>query len=1243
MSLGSYEGAVGHRFWTFGFPLLKNIEGLPETGIIAGETRKTGTGISLLRLKSDTVTGGFSGGPVYDLELRRVVAITSDTIDRDERGQIGGALAVAAEVLRPLSSALRWSEVRPYRGLESFGEAQADIYCGRQKEVDRLVARMREAPRFLAVLGPSGSGKSSLVHAGLVPRVRSDPTTRRWTIELARGDTADLAFKITTAAEYSGAERLLLIVDQFEEIFTTEDPASLSETLLRMQQLLTSGAKATVLIVMRDDFYNRLPQEAPGMAKWLENGTVNVAPILTREDILAMIAEPAKRVGLVIESGLAERIADDAVRLDPPPWPEQDSARTTILPLLEFTLDRLFDNREDGMLVNDAYPSSGVTSMLAEWAGDTYRKISADLQPFARRFFTELVHAADENEAMPLTRRRRRIRELWSNETEREIVEELISAFTAARLLVTAGGRGSDETVEIIHESLIRTWGDLRSWVRERREFLVWRTKVVPRVEHWNRTHADDSLLRGLELSGLNPEFEAEMNAIESAFLEESRKAERSREEVERERRIESESRELAAAAFTQLQMDPELSVILSFEAVCRRPTPEAYDALQEAVGASRVRKTITGYGKVSSVVFNGEGDLLLLGCDDGTARIVRTTGEPVFSLPPSGREIAWASFNSSRETMIATASLDGVVRIWKWDGEQETAVFECALGAHPGGAYCAAFHPTLNVIATAGADQEILIWDINSREAISRWNASRKVVHGIAFHPEGYKLAAACGDNALRIWDWRGSHELLYESESFDDHVSAVCWSGDGRRLAASSYDGTARVYRFEQSGAPRPAGSPVVLQASNNWLLSIALDRRGERVATGGFDQSASVWDVASGKLIARLRGHKERVTGVAFHSDQLATSGADESVRLWDVSEIPDQLTVTSQDERLFTAGFDAARKYFFTASDTKVRLWEVEGRHQRGTFEGINAALSPDGERLAIVRLDRIIHIMSVRGRKTQSMFPGQDGWTIDMAWRSDGLQIATCGSDEKAALWNLNDPKHPILLTLHSDWVNGLAYSPDGAVLATTSNDRTIRLWSTATGEAIDKLGDRSDGHRHWIHGVCFDSTGTALATASHDKTVKVWNLRTGEATTYEGHTDWVRDVDFSPDGDLLASCGKDKTICIWAREVPWHPIRVIRGHADEVWKVEFLNRQTLASVSWDQTARLWDIESGQEIGIFRGYRSPVRFTPYSPDGSSRLYRIHLEALMALAETRRTRSLTPWERQRFLHESNEERM
>jgi WD40 repeat protein len=187
------------------------------------------------------------------------------------------------------------------------------------------------------------------------------------------------------------------------------------------------------------------------------------------------------------------------------------------------------------------------------------------------------------------------------------------------------------------------------------------------------------------------------------------------------------------------------------------------------------------------------------------------------------------------------------------------------------------------------------------------------------------------------------------------------------------------------------------------------------------------------------------------------------------------------------------------------------------------------------------------------------------------------------------------------------------------------------------------LGDREDGHRDWIHGVCFDPAGTALATASHDKTVKLWDLQTGEATTFKGHTDWVRDVDFSPAGDLLASCGKDKTICIWDREVLGHPICILRGHADEVWKVEFLNRNILASASWDQTARLWEIGRGEEIDIFRGYRSPLRFTPYSPDGSSRLYRIHLEELMALAETRRTRSLTAWERKRFLHESNEERV
>jgi Trypsin-like peptidase domain/GAF domain len=511
--LGSSSGTKGHTFSTFGFP--NQGQELSGAGEIIGQA--TLYGIRVLQLRSSEVTPGFSGAPIFDEITRRVVGMVVAITPLDEYQRLGTtAFAIPSEIMREICPELHISDICPYRSLDVFNEEDAPFFFGRERVVQRMIDSLKGEPRFLAVLGPSGSGKSSVVRAGLIPALKKGkvPGSDKWEVIIIRPATQPFeqldAVGLSTSQDgienaiqawlenHFEKTRLVLVIDQFEEelVATPEDVRH--KFIRELASVLDASVEVTVVLTVRDDFYSRFLQDATMLTTWLERGLVNIPPTLEHDELRAIVKKPATQVGLNFADGLVDIILADAAEADR----TKGMTRSTILPLLEFALTQLWEKRQEGWLTHDAYNNivGRVTGGLTQWANQAYYNLTLEEREIARHILSELVRPGNEEQGIPDTRRVRALTNLiHHNQTlSQQVTDRLIRV----RLLSTWRDEETGlEKIEIIHDALLREWGLLRDWMTENRLFLAWRDSLETQIRKWEESNKeDDALLQGLPL-----------------------------------------------------------------------------------------------------------------------------------------------------------------------------------------------------------------------------------------------------------------------------------------------------------------------------------------------------------------------------------------------------------------------------------------------------------------------------------------------------------------------------------------------------------------------------------------------------------------------------------------------------------------------------------------------------------------------------------------------------------------------
>ncbi|SCG64255.1 trypsin-like peptidase domain-containing protein [Micromonospora humi] len=1208
LPLGAAAGRRGHAVRSYGFPRQAPAGGHHGYAVAGDLLPETAAGTLLQLTDANDLTTGFSGAPVLDdvtgLVVGMVTAITHP--DAHQRGQ-GIAYATPAETLREAYPELAVRDVVPYRGLEAFTTAHARWFHGRDDAVDRVLAALGAGHPALLLLGPSGSGKSSLVQAGVVPALADGgvPGADRWLTVVARPgedllselagvvDGARAAIDARLAGEPPGT-RLLLVVDQVEDALTEVTPARAAD-LDRLTAAVGAHPAVTVLLVMRDDFYPRLATVAPDLLDAALPGLVNVPATLTARELTAIITRPAEAAGAHLEDGLTDRIVADLLAADPGA-PLDRRAPVTLLPLLELTLEQLWHRRDDGRLTHEAYRRVGeISGSLARWCDRAVEELPAERRSIARRVLTALVHPADEAHRVPAARRQvplATLRELAGADTAPAAVDEVLAVLTRRRVVTTrrvtppGPDRSPEPVAELVHDALIRDWGTLRGWVAQDRRFHDWLRRAEERRLRWRDTADPDDLLRGTDLTeGLTWSPTHALPRETAAYLAAS--ADRQQAATRRARRLnavlasllvlavvaagvafwqrqdavrtgaQSLSRQLATQSRSLQTSDPELAALLAVHAHRVSPTVEAAASLYAASGLASLNRLTGHRGPVNAVAFQ-PGGTLLAALTDGTVRLWDTaTGRTTGDIAPGDADILSIAFSPDGSTLATGESTGRVSLRSVTDGQVRGTLDDQA--SDSGRVQALAFSPDGRVLAAVGPFAKVKVWDVPGARRRATLTGHTAEITTLTISSDGRTLASGARDGTVRLWDLAGGRSrgvLPYDLDR--GWVDTLAFSPDGRTLAVAG----SQELRLWEVG---PLRARATLPVRN--VNAVAFSPDGKRIATGDDEDQVRLWDAVTGRIQGALPGHTENVNALAFSPDGrlLASGGDDRTVRLWDPTVTLTRAVLTRPDVDVDAVAFSPDGSMLAVGEDDVVSLWDVAVGRVRSTLraptentEVTALAFSPDGRTLAVGSdVVRLWDATAARLRETLGNEASLLGVSA-LAFSPDGRTLAWGDADGAVQLWDPAAHRIRAALAGHGSEVMAAAFSPDGLTLATSSRDSTVRLWDPVAGRARAVL----IGHTDRVGSVSFSPDGQTLVSASDDATLRQWDVATGRSTTTLSLPDggFFITAQFSPDGRTLA---------------------VGRANAPP---------------------QLWDVASGLPYATLTGYLMSADVVAFSPDG-----------------------------------------
>jgi WD40 repeat protein len=509
------------------------------------------------------------------------------------------------------------------------------------------------------------------------------------------------------------------------------------------------------------------------------------------------------------------------------------------------------------------------------------------------------------------------------------------------------------------------------------------------------------------------------------------------------------------------------------------------------------------------------------------------------------------------------------------------------------------AWSPDGTMIASAGDDAAVWLWNAATGRPARVLHGHTDLVRSCTFSPDGALLASACGDGTVRLWETATgiSVRVLH---GHTGQVMCAAFSPDGALVASAGNDKMVRLWETA-------TGAPVrVLRGHTGRVRGCAFAPDGALVASAGEDMTVRLWETATGAPVRVLRGHTGRVWGVAFSPDStlLASAGEDEVMRVWDAATGRPTRVLRGHTGRVRGCAFSSDGTLIASAGDTTVRVWEAATGHPTHVLHGHTnrvrgCVFSPDNSTIASAASDGTVRLWDAATGTPVRTLHGRTSRTLDCAFSPDGTLVASACDDKTLRLWDTASGTPVRVLRGHAGRVRGCAFSPDGALIASTGDDGTLRLWDAATGHPVRVV----HGHTDWVWSCVFSPDGRLLATAGEDKAVRLWDAATGDAVhTLHGHADRVWNTAFSPDGTLVASSGADAMVRLWDTATGTMA-RTLSGHSDYVRGCSFSPDGTsVASAGDDATVRLWDTATGAPVRVLRGHTGSVNGCAFSPDG-----------------------------------------
>jgi WD40 repeat protein/DNA-binding SARP family transcriptional activator len=1033
--------------------------------------------------------------------------------------------------------------VCPFKGLAAFDVADAEYFYGRERLVAALVARLVGAS-LLGVIGPSGSGKSSVLRAGLLPALAEGvlPGSEDWTpIVMRPGEhpPQDLDGLV-------GPGRFVLAVDQFEETFTAcHDEAErrgFVDALVRLAR--RTDGRGVIVLALRADQYGRCA-EHPELSRLLAADHVLVSA-LSRSEVRRAIECPAERVGLRVDPELTDRLIADVER------------QAGALPLLSTALLELWQRRDGRRLRLSAYlETGGIDGAVARLAEGAFTALDPEQQEVARELLSRLTAEGADG-----TVERRRVPREDLEFGPAGVMSRVLDVL-ADRRLVTL----SADCVELSHEALLREWPRLRAWIDEDREGMRIQRNLNAAAHEWERLQRDEGTLysgaRLTEALEWRATRRGPLNPLEQQFLDASETRRRVERAVRRRRRglafgavtvalvatigvaltwffVARErdiaaSRDLAAKSASLIVSDPTLGQAVALEALRRHHTAQAENAVRQAAYLHRGTAAAQAHdGIVNDLAVSRDGRQLVTAGEDGRVRVWGLDGlRPGATVARYPSRAMAASF-SADGAEIAGVSSDGTVGLVPVRGGPQDELLRLPDGDFARSVEFSPRGERLLIATDAGAVGLVRLDGARPGYRVLGRHQQRARAH---FDPRGTRAVSASDDGEARIWTLASGKSVGLA------HPAAVvdaAFSPDGRQVATAGGDGVARIWDASDGRLVKQ------IQVDDGVLMSVGYPSDRGRLVVPGDDGIIRIVDVAGGIVVAEVRGHAGATYDAAFVRDgrALVSVGQDGTLRAWappDVTALPvggaDDAPAAisfSPDAGNAVAGYGAGAVRVFDLATGASTALPSHG-------DWATASYSPDGAFIASASYDATVRLWDVE-RRTSRLVPTSEAPKIAVAVAPGGQRVATDGIEDDPTM-TAPDGSRRVTLRGHRGDVTTLVFSPDGRRLMSASEDKTIRIWSTSDGSLERVLR----GHDKAIINAAFSRDGQRVASTDTDGAVRIWSASGRQLAVLYGHEGQANSAEFDRSGDRLVTTGNDGAVRVWSTAAG-EPLAIVRRH-----------------------------------------------------------------------------------------------